>query len=246
MKRLILFLLVITLVGLASCGDQPKQTPAQTPDVSLNPNSVAGMNLKGPVKTMVKRVYTANIWEETRYEFAPDGHLTTIVQDKSSCGDQMIVHFDASGAVVDTTYDLSGGCYDPADELNAMPPEGMPDPEVFSGEFSEATSDHFISAKFNDQHAMTDYHANDGKADLTAHFLYEEDQTTLKELRYELSDEDGNISREIVIPQVDEHGNPIQWAVGYPTEPFPVEILSMTEEFFPALYVETASYEYYK
>ena len=245
MKQLLLFFALIAMMGLHSCGNQTKQMPTDGSDTATaNPYSLEGMNLKGPVKTMTESIFTANIWEETRYEFAQDGHLTAIIQDKSSCGDQMIVHFDAKGAVVDTTYDLSGGCYDPADDLVVM--DEMPEPEIYTGDYSEKTDDHYISAKFNEKNMMTNYHANDGVASLTMQFLYEADQTTLSEIKFELSNEDGNLTREYVIAQKDAYGNPTQWAISAPQEPFPVEIIPIVDELIPAMYIKTASYEYYK
>ena len=246
MKHLVLPLAFVFVMTLLSCGDAPKQADPQAKMVvPSNPYSTAAMKLNGPVQTMTRRIYTANIWEETRYEFAPDGHLTTLIQDKSSCGDQMIVRFDDKGAVIDTTYDLSGGCYDPADdELLALDTNVAA--QRYTGEYSQATDDYYISAVFNDQGVMTRYHLNDGISDLQMRFFYEADQTTLSEIQYDLVNEDGDLSKGYVIAQKDERGNPTQWAITAPREPFPAEMISMIDEIIPALFIEQASYTYYK
>lgn len=247
MKLFAIVLMCVVATAFQGCGDRPKPADAQqgadsrTETVADNPRSTAGMQLKGPVKTMTKHVYTANLWMETLYEFAEDGHLTTIVEDLSSCGDQRTVRFDEKGAVVDTTYHLEG-CYDPDDAVE-LEPEA---PQRYTGEYSEVTDDYLIGAWFNDQGCMTRYHLNNGKDSLTMEFLYDKDQTTLTRISYDLVREDGATSRVFVFPQCDEYGNPLQWAVSAPREPFPAEVVDMVEEFIPALFVEVASYSYYK
>ena len=244
MKHLVLSVFFLAAMTLISCGDRPEQSDSKADKVaSDNPRTTEAMGLKGPVKTMTRRIYTATIWEETRYEFAPDGSLTTLVQDKSSCGDQMIVRFDDKGAVVDTSYDLSGGCYDPADD----DPVALDDePQRYTGEYSKATDDGYVSAKFNDQGVMTSCHVNNGNASLQMQFVYEADQTTLSEIQYSLVNDDGDLSKGYVIAQKDSYGNPTQWAISAPREPFPVEIILMIDEFIPAMFIEQASYIYYK
>lgn len=244
MKHLVFPLLFLLATTCLSCGDSAKPTVSNATDGgSDNPFTTAAMKLKGPVQTMTKQVYTANIWEETRYEFAKDGHVTTIVEDLSSCGDQRTVRFDEKGAVVDTTYHLEG-CYDPDDVLEPAPEAEAP--QRYTGEYSEVTDDYLIGAWFNDQGCMTRYHLNNGKDSLVMEFLYDADQTTLTYISYDLVREDGATSLGFDIAQYDEHGNPIQWAVSAPREPYPAEIVDMLDEFIPALYVETASYTYYK
>lgn len=249
MKRLVLLFLSALVLAFASCEGRPKtgmdlsDATSNMETTVVNPHSTAGMGLKGPVKTMVEAVYTANIGEETRYEFAPDGHLTTLVEDLSSCGDQRIVTFDAQGEVVDTTYHLEG-CFDPNEEPLPLPEAA--ELKRYTGDYTEVTDDYFIGAQFNDQGCMTHYHFNDGKDGLTMDFLYADDQTTLTRIAYDLVREDGVYSFAFEMNQFDDRGNPIQWAVAAPREPFSSEIVSMLDEFIPALFVKRASYEYYQ
>lgn len=248
-KHLLFLLLGAVAMAFQACAGRP-ESPGSRPEAESNsgtvvdnPRSTVGMGLKGPVKTMTEAIFTANIWEETRYEFAPDGHLTTLVEDLTSCGDQRIVTFDAQGRVVDTTYRLEG-CFDP-DEVPAPLPEVV-EPKRYTGDYSEVTDAYYVGAQFNDQGCMTHYHLNNGKDGLTMDFLYADDQTTLTRIAYDLVREDGASSLAFNITQYDDWGNPIQWPIVAPREPLSPEIVSMIDELIPALFVKRASYEYYK
>jgi len=250
------FLLVA--VFFIACQNTQQQNAANPSESKCdNPYTLEKMHLKGPVKMMVKSVYDANIWSDTYYYFAPDGHLDSIAQEITSYGDRMTLAFDDCGRVVDTSFFIQYGDADGVDpvDVDMNPTLGFasslvkdrgPLPEGTHTHQSELVDGISLENDLNDMGYVTRFKGDGEGKTLIVDFSYEEDGKTPSYVHYVYSDEGQTEEDAFETKQYDENGNPILWPVNAPYGGLSLDMFYMWDEFLTGLYVERFTYEYYK